>query len=182
MNILLIKFNWNVRIAIWMLPTDSVYGQWPASGEIDIVEVRSNLDFSCGGAPLGWQLAGQTMHWGPSTNQNAFQLTHWEKYVNTSESIFFKWQNKIYNYGKLCCRINRQVDFSADFHVYRVEWLLDGLQFYIDDELIGEVYPPAGGFWELGGFRGQPIWSSGTKMAPFDQRVLLSFTWLDKFY
>lgn len=70
------------------------------------------------------------------------------------------------------CRINQQVDFSADFHVYRLEWLLDGLQFYIDDELIGEVYPPAGGFWELGGFRGQPIWASGTKMAPFDQRVL----------
>ena len=66
-----------------MLPTDSVYGQWPRSGEIDIVEVRGNENFACGGAPLGRQLAGQTMHWGPDPNQNRYDLTHWEKFVTT---------------------------------------------------------------------------------------------------
>ena len=39
--------------------------------------------------------------------------------------------------------------------------------------MIGEMYPPAGGFWELGGFRGQNLWSGGTVMAPFDQRVCI---------
>ena len=39
--------------------------------------------------------------------------------------------------------------------------------------MIGEMYPPAGGFWELGGFRGQNLWSGGTVMAPFDQRVYI---------
>jgi beta-glucanase (GH16 family) len=28
--------------AIWMLPVSNVYGEWPASGEIDIVESRGN--------------------------------------------------------------------------------------------------------------------------------------------
>jgi hypothetical protein len=37
--------------------------------------------------------------------------------------------------------------------------------------MIGEMQPPAGGFWELGGFKGQNLWSGGTVMAPFDQQV-----------
>jgi beta-glucanase (GH16 family) len=28
--------------AIWMMPEDSVYGTWPQSGEIDIMESRGN--------------------------------------------------------------------------------------------------------------------------------------------
>jgi len=28
--------------AIWLLPKDQEYGQWPASGEIDIFESRGN--------------------------------------------------------------------------------------------------------------------------------------------
>ena len=28
--------------AIWMLPAHNEYGQWPASGEIDIMESRGN--------------------------------------------------------------------------------------------------------------------------------------------
>ena len=35
------------------------------------------------------------------------------------------------------------------------------------------MYPPAGGFWELGGFNGQNPWRTGTVMAPFDQPVLI---------
>ena len=65
--------------AIWMLPTDEIYGGWPRSGEIDIVETRGNADFSCNGAPIGRQLAGSTLHWGPDPSQNRYDLTHWEK-------------------------------------------------------------------------------------------------------
>ena len=35
------KGDW-IWPAIWMLPTDQVYGSWPASGEIDIMESRGN--------------------------------------------------------------------------------------------------------------------------------------------
>jgi len=47
------------------------------------------------------------------------------------------------------------------------------MKFYIDDELVGGVDPPAGGFWELGSpFEGENPWINGTQMAPFDQKVL----------
>lgn len=68
-------------------------------------------------------------------------------------------------------RVTEIPDFSSDFHTYRVDWLPNGFHFYIDKELIGEMFPPAGGFWELGGFDGENLWSSGTILAPFDQRV-----------
>ena len=41
----------------------------------------------------------------------------------------------------------------------------------MDSELIGEMFPPPGGFWELGGFQGENLWISGSNLAPFDQRV-----------
>ena len=31
--------------AIWMLPRYNEYGQWPASGEIDIMESRGNVNY-----------------------------------------------------------------------------------------------------------------------------------------
>jgi hypothetical protein len=29
-----------LRTAIWLMPTTSVYGNWPRSGEIDVMEAR----------------------------------------------------------------------------------------------------------------------------------------------
>jgi len=47
------------------------------------------------------------------------------------------------------------------------------MEFYIDDEFLGRVDPPAGGFWELGQpFQGPNIWANGSPMAPFDQNVI----------
>ena len=37
--------------AIWMMPVREAYGNWPTSGEIDIVESRGNKDFRCGDGP-----------------------------------------------------------------------------------------------------------------------------------
>jgi beta-glucanase (GH16 family) len=69
-------------------------------------------------------------------------------------------------------RLIEEPDFSSDFHVYRVDWLPNGFHFYMDKELIGELFPPPGGFWELGGFEGENLWISGTNLAPFDKRVI----------
>ena len=64
-------------------------------------------------------------------------------------------------------------DYSSDFHIYRLEWMPNGMQFFVDDHLVGQVFPPAGGFWELGQIQGDNIWQNATNivMAPFDQRV-----------
>jgi hypothetical protein len=62
-----------------MLPTEQFYGWWPRSGEIDIVEIRSNDDFSCGNSQLGNKRMGSTLHWGPDPGQNGYPKTQWEK-------------------------------------------------------------------------------------------------------
>jgi len=74
-------FHAITSIAIWMLPTTSAYGGWPASGEIDLTEVRGNSNFQCWGGPFGRQLSGTTLHWGPTAGQNQWSKTHWEKYI-----------------------------------------------------------------------------------------------------
>lgn len=46
--------------AIWMMPENSVYGPWPASGEIDIMEAKGN-DHEY---PHGRDYVDSTLHWG----------------------------------------------------------------------------------------------------------------------
>jgi beta-glucanase (GH16 family) len=60
--------------AIWMMPKSSVYGGWPRSGEIDIMESRGN------GGDNGVGTVSTTLHWGPAWDQNRFSLTHGERH------------------------------------------------------------------------------------------------------
>lgn len=55
--------------AIWMMPLDSVYGNWPKSGEMDIMESRGNdVDY-----PGGRNVFYSTLHWGKSKNISCFR-------------------------------------------------------------------------------------------------------------
>lgn len=55
--------------AIWMLPKDNVYGDWPRSGEIDIMESRgNNHTYSQGGN----NIASSTLHFGPDTSNDGW--------------------------------------------------------------------------------------------------------------
>ena len=65
-------------------------------------------------------------------------------------------------------------DYASEFHLYRVEWLTDRIEFYVDDKLTDEVTPPAGGFFELANLKGTDNpWLWGSRMAPFDAPVKL---------
>lgn len=81
--------------AFWMLPTDSPYGGWAASGEIDIMESVNTADSMHG-----------TIHYGAN------------------------WPNNQHNGGSL----NNGTDFSADFHVFSIEWEPDEIRWYIDGQ------------------------------------------------
>jgi hypothetical protein len=60
--------------AIWMLPTDSVYGEWPRSGEIDIMESRgNNYTYKQGGN----NIVSSTLHFGPNANNDGW----WRNYA-----------------------------------------------------------------------------------------------------
>ena len=81
LNSLLFTVRHHHKKAVWMSPTDSVYGSNPRSGEIDITEVRTNKNLSCNGKPYGRQLSGTTLHWGPDAQHNGHRMTYWQKYT-----------------------------------------------------------------------------------------------------
>ena len=133
--------------AIWMLPAQNQYGQWPASGEIDIVETRGN-DASC--AAGGRNKFASTLHWGPGYPQDAYMKAHAE--------------------------YEHPTDLTDDFHLFGLEWTeehirttIDGktvLEFVHDDDMFTK-----GDFPEV---YNNP-WQYDGKNAPFDQEFFLIF-------
>ncbi len=96
--------------AIWMLPKKHAYGQWPASGEIDIMECKGNKDLTLDGVNIGTQMVGQTLHYGGGYPENGWPNAHVEK-INPA-------------------------GFDADFHTFQLDWTPDYIQFGIDDEVV----------------------------------------------
>jgi beta-glucanase (GH16 family) len=93
--------------AIWMLPEDSVYGVWPRSGEIDIMESRGNdRHYPKGGRNYYWG----TNHWGPTTATDAYWRTTGAKKI-------------------------RRGDYSEKFHTYGMQWTDKYIYFYIDSKV-----------------------------------------------
>lgn len=133
--------------AIWMLPLNSEYGGWPRSGEIDIMESRGNRNLAIGGNNIGTKLMFSTLHWGKSPGENLYQRTQWER--------------------------RNGAGFDSDYHNYVVEWTPDYIAFRVDDQEMGRITPPQGGFYEFGNLSGDNPWASGSKMAPFDKEFFL---------
>ncbi|XP_025829534.1 beta-1,3-glucan-binding protein-like [Agrilus planipennis] len=135
--------------AIWMMPRYNVYGLWPASGEIDISEVRGNADLRRNNVHIGDQQTSGTLHWGPAWAANQFIRTTFPK--------------------------NNASSYSSDFHLYGVTWTNESISFTVDGEVIGTV-SPATNFWDLGQLEGRywsNPWGTQSKMAPFDQHFYL---------
>jgi len=131
--------------AMWLMPTNNAFGAWPRSGEIDMVEIRSNDDINCHGKQKGNTLMGATVHFGLNATTDKWRKTHYEAVLSEGS-------------------------FADDFHVYGLQRLHDSIRLYVDGIPIGQVSPPQEGFWELGGFDDQltNIWANGTNMTPFD--------------
>ncbi|KIW19870.1 hypothetical protein PV08_00445 [Exophiala spinifera] len=141
--------------AIWMLPTDSKYGVWPQSGEIDIAESRgNNHTYSEGGN----NIIGSTLHWGPNAANDAWWRT-------------FRKQHAMHS------------TFSENYHTFGLEWSEKYLYTYLDSRLLQVLYNPfKTPFWERGDFplalpNGTAIvdpWSNtGDKATPFDEDFFL---------
>lgn len=93
--------------AFWMMPTDSVYGDWPRSGEIDIMEAV-NLKVTDADGKVENNVHG-TLHYGKAWPNNASS-------------------GKAYPFatGK---------NPADDFHTYAVEWQQGEIRWYVDDYL-----------------------------------------------
>jgi hypothetical protein len=134
--------------AIWMMPENDVYGEWPRSGEIDIMESRGNRQLYLGSQNIGSELVGQTLHFGPSYS-NGWYLAHGEK--NTAP-------------GR---------GYDQDFHVYGVEWTPNNIRFTIDGQETKNIVPPGGGMFEFGEYPNNIpnpwVNARNYRMAPFDE-------------
>ncbi|KAJ1329596.1 gram-negative bacteria-binding protein 1 [Microdochium nivale] len=143
--------------AIWMMPETSAYGQWPASGEIDIMESRGN-DHTY---PLGRDHVGSALHWGPTAKTDAFLRTNG--------------QNRI-----------RRTDFAAGYHTFGLEWSEKYLFTYRDSRLRQIYYTNfdqgTGTMWQRGYFSQMtenntlltdPWSKTGRYNTPFDEEFYL---------
>ncbi|XP_031626730.1 beta-1,3-glucan-binding protein-like [Contarinia nasturtii] len=127
--------------AIWLLPTQWKFGEWPRSGEIDLMESRGNVKYG-NEDQIGVETVFSTLHFGPRWDQDAYRTASYSR-SNAS-------------------------GYNNDFHKYEFHWNENGIKFFIDGTELG--FADVGeGFWKRGGFSGDNIWASGTKMAPFDE-------------
>ncbi|KAJ3388598.1 hypothetical protein HDU92_001416 [Lobulomyces angularis] len=137
------KGDW-IWPAIWLLPKYNQYGQWPASGEIDIMESRGNAPSYPAG---GYNSIGSTLHWGTAWDQNKYKLTH---------------SNYTLPNGKT---------FADDFHTFGLEWTPEYIKTYIDDPSNVVLNVPLSDFnaFKKGGFSNvNNPWINTCPQAPFD--------------
>ena len=88
-----------------MLPRYQEYGTWPASGEIDIMESRGNMNY----APGGVETFASTLHWGPDFFTNQYTKTHAEKKLDSGT-------------------------FADDFHTFGLYWDEKVIYTYLDND------------------------------------------------
>jgi beta-glucanase (GH16 family) len=137
------KGDW-IWPAIWMLPKHNAYGQWPASGEIDIVESRGNS----GSCPGGRNSFGSTLHWGPGWPYDAWPKAH-KDFVHTA-------------------------DLSDDFHLYGLEWNANGIKTTFDGKTVLDFPFDQDLFTKGGFPHMNNPWQYETeKSAPFNQEFYL---------
>ncbi|KAK6520653.1 hypothetical protein TWF506_000902 [Arthrobotrys conoides] len=142
--------------AIWMLPVEDIYGSWPRSGEIDIMESRGNdYRYPQGGNDI----VSSALHWGPDSAHDAWWMTNVKhRALHTT--------------------------YSAGFNTFGIEWSDKYMFTYVNSRLLQVLYTKfdAKGLWERGNFplssangtRYSNPWAiSKSPAAPFDQRFYL---------
>ena len=96
--------------ALWLMPARPQYGGWPYSGEIDVMEYRSNEPTSVHGT-----IHFSALAYPGSGNANTDRRSSGGDYSIASGS------------------------FGDDFHVFAVEWDEDGIRWFVDEDQFYEI-------------------------------------------
>jgi beta-glucanase (GH16 family) len=130
--------------AIWMLPTDQVYGAWPLSGEIDIMEAVNLGTISDEPSALADEPERRvygTLHYGRLAPNNAYSGHSYKLPDGKSP--------------------------ADDFYTYSIEWEAGEIRWYVDDVLYA-TQRSSGWFTDA-----KQIMPDISPNAPFDQRFHL---------
>jgi hypothetical protein len=73
---IILYFVRNIRIKSYLTRRS---GNWPRSGEIDLVEIHGNDVYICKDLITDNRRAKSTLHWGNSTSQDKYEKTGWIK-------------------------------------------------------------------------------------------------------
>ncbi|EJD44855.1 concanavalin A-like lectin/glucanase [Auricularia subglabra TFB-10046 SS5] len=146
---------------ILMLPASTVYGNWPLSGEIDLVMARGN-DANYGGGGRDFITSG--LQWGPGVGFNAFDRTR-------------GWYQQ------------RRTNFNQAFHTFTLEWSDKFMWIFVDSRVhrVINLDFKKQSFFKRGKFplvfrNGtddailQNPWRDHNNAAPFDQEFYLVMT------
>lgn len=96
--------------AFWMLPTDSAYGGWPLSGEIDIME-SVNLETACS------DCKGEVEH-------RTSGAVHFGGEMPDNTYLYFKTNHE------------KSGSPADDWRVYSIEWAEGVLQWFVDGKVV----------------------------------------------
>mmetsp|Transcript_3265 Transcript_3265/g.5063 ORF Transcript_3265/g.5063 Transcript_3265/m.5063 type:complete len:442 (-) Transcript_3265:78-1403(-) len=142
------KGDW-LKPIISLLPEQNAYGNWPASGEIDLVESRGNdLSYSPGGS----NSITSEFIWGPQDKQFGWYST--KEFFSLPEGG----------------------SFSDDYHTFGLYWDKDVMYTYVDSDSnsLAKIYfnetagPLAKKSYENPNISSP--WTGGSNAAPFDER------------
>lgn len=134
--------------SIKFLPLRNVYGNFPASGEIDLIEARGNRDLVKAGVNIGNDQITSSLHFGPYAEADAWQLTTFTKNANEKSEAKGSKEGSAKSFG-------------SGVHRYQMEWTSDKITFSVDDIVI-ELFFEKKGISDNFFFR---------KLAPSRQRV-----------
>jgi len=151
-----------IRPALWLMPENSTYGGFPASGEIDMMESSGNRGYHCGTQSRGVDTVQTNLHLGlPGTK------------VERSGDMMNPTPRRHWSNATL--KTDENIDFAEQFRIYGLEWNENFLAFSVDGEEIYRLEAPGpnGGLFDLAGLDGDNIYKSGGPMAPFDQNFYL---------
>ena len=126
--------------AFRLMPQRSIYGSWPRSGEIDIMQSMGNENFYRDNVNIGTFQSNGSLHFG---------LEPW----NRASATIVKHSN---------------IGLDKDFHLYQIEWFPTYISFSIDNQWFGSVFT-GDGYYRRGDFEGNNPWTNGNDDAPFDE-------------
>lgn len=92
------------------MPKHSVYGGWPRSGEIDLMEYKGNPNlYNSHGENIGVEEFGSTLHFGTEDWNSAY----WSSWFARRSRPGYGW--------------------NKDYHLYQMEWAPSNLIYIINN-------------------------------------------------